>query len=230
MPQKIRLGLIGCGGMGEQHSARFDRVDDRVTVSAAAEIDAKRLAVAGRYLPQAKLVTDYHELLDDVDAVLIALPHHLHHPATLDCLAAGKHVLLEKPMANSEQQCLEIIAAQKRSGCTLMIAYCMRFHPLVIRMKQLLDEKRYGECFQLSIWTEQFTDAPEGHWFRSAEQLGKTRADYDLLLVKLNRAADKMDPVLALYRDQILFLKHNLNARAISSLDVERARIEITNS
>lgn len=61
---------------------------------------------------------------------------------------------------------------------------------------------------------------------RSAEQLSRTRADYERLLGAMNRAAAKMDPVLSLYRDQVLFLKHNLNARAISSLDIERAKIE----
>lgn len=61
---------------------------------------------------------------------------------------------------------------------------------------------------------------------RSAEQLARTRVDYDKLYAAMNRAAGKMDPVLALYQDQVLFLKHNLNARAISSLDVERTQIE----
>ena len=61
---------------------------------------------------------------------------------------------------------------------------------------------------------------------RSAEQLSRTRADYDKLYAAMQRAASKMDPVLSLYQDQVLFLKHNLNARAISSLDVERSQIE----
>lgn len=61
---------------------------------------------------------------------------------------------------------------------------------------------------------------------RSAEQLGRTRADYDKLYAAMQRAAAKMDPVLSLYQDQVLFLKHNLNARAINSLDVERTQIE----
>lgn len=61
---------------------------------------------------------------------------------------------------------------------------------------------------------------------RSAEQLGRTKADYDKLYAAMQRAAAKMDPVLSLYQDQVLFLKHNLNARAISSLDVERTEIE----
>ena len=61
---------------------------------------------------------------------------------------------------------------------------------------------------------------------RSAEQLARTRADYDKLLAAMNRAASKMEPVLQLYQDQVLFLKHNLNARAISSLELEKTKIE----
>lgn len=62
---------------------------------------------------------------------------------------------------------------------------------------------------------------------RSERQLIATENDYEDLIRAMNRAADKMDPVLSLYQDQVLFLKHNLNARAISSLDVERAEIEL---
>lgn len=61
---------------------------------------------------------------------------------------------------------------------------------------------------------------------RSERQLIQTREQFEDLMVAMNRAADKMDPVLALYNDQVLFLKHNLNARAISSLELERAEIE----
>jgi hypothetical protein len=61
---------------------------------------------------------------------------------------------------------------------------------------------------------------------RSAEQLAGTRADYEKLLAAMNKAAGKMDPVLQLYQDQVLFLKHNLNARAISSLELEKTKIE----
>ena len=61
---------------------------------------------------------------------------------------------------------------------------------------------------------------------RSEQQLENTRRDYEVLLAAMNRAASKMDPVLSLYQDQVLFLKHNLNARAISSLELERTQIE----
>jgi len=61
---------------------------------------------------------------------------------------------------------------------------------------------------------------------RSEKQLFDTKSQFDGLVLAMNRAAEKMDPVLALYQDQVLFLKHNLNARAISSLEIERAQIE----
>ncbi|MEO0399505.1 MAG: DUF2959 domain-containing protein [Pseudomonadota bacterium] len=61
---------------------------------------------------------------------------------------------------------------------------------------------------------------------RSERQLFSTKNDFEDLMSAMNRAADKMDPVLALYNDQVLFLKHNLNARAISSLEMERTEIQ----
>jgi predicted dehydrogenase len=107
-----------------------------------------------------------------VDAVLIALPHHLHHSVGLQCLQAGKHVLMEKPLANSEAECLELIQAAHEQGVLLMVAYCMRYHPVVARIKQLLDEKTYGEVFHVAIWTEQLTKRPPGHWTRESQKLG----------------------------------------------------------
>ena len=61
---------------------------------------------------------------------------------------------------------------------------------------------------------------------RSERQLSQTKTQFEDLMFAMNRAADKMDPVLALYNDQVLFLKHNLNARAITSLETERTEIE----
>ncbi len=61
---------------------------------------------------------------------------------------------------------------------------------------------------------------------RSEDQLNETRVRFDQLVSAMNRASSKMDPVLAIYGDQVLFLKHNLNARAIASLESERVRIE----
>lgn len=129
-------------------------------------------AVADLLPGSPRVVTDYREILPDVDAVFVVLPHHLHHPVSIECLNAGKHVLVEKPMANSEQECIEMMEAAERNQRVLMVAYCMRFHPLVREMQRLLENKAYGDVFQLSIWTEQYTHPPEGHWIRDAKTLG----------------------------------------------------------
>jgi len=170
--ERIRLGLIGCGGMAKAHVARFEAAQDRMRLAAAVDVVTERAQAVAELLPGARVAADYREILDDVDAVLIALPHHLHHPVAMACLAAGKHVLLEKPMAISERECLELIDAAEQADRTLMIAYCMRFHPLVVRLKELLDARAYGDLFQLSIWTEQLTHYPEGHWGLKAATLG----------------------------------------------------------
>jgi predicted dehydrogenase len=79
---------------------------------------------------------------------------------------------MEKPLANSEEQCLDLIESADRQGVKLMVAYCMRFHPLTLRLKELIEERRYGETFHVSIWTEQFTRFPEGSWAHRADTLG----------------------------------------------------------
>ncbi|MYD92985.1 MAG: Gfo/Idh/MocA family oxidoreductase [Chloroflexi bacterium] len=157
---RLRLGLIGCGGMGSRHAEGFDRLEDRVSVTVAVDIEPRRAQAVANQFPRCRTATDYREVLDHVDAVLIALPHGLHHPAARYFLDSGKHVLLEKPMATTEDHCLDLIEASERSERVLMTAYVMRFHPLVVRMKELLDQRVYGDVFQVSIWTEQFTRLP----------------------------------------------------------------------
>ena len=169
---KIKLAMVGCGGMGGTHMRRFHTLSDRVELAAAVDVVRERAEATVEQFPGAIVATDYHEVLDSVDAVLLALPHHLHFSVGQACLNAGVHVLLEKPMANYEVACKELIEASDSSGKVLMIAYCMRFHPIVQHLKELLDEGAYGEVFQVSIWTEQLTRYPPEHWASSKERLG----------------------------------------------------------
>lgn len=169
----LRIGIVGCGGMARSHVTRFNEVKDRCRITAVADIEIGRAqAVADLLEHPTKVACDYREIFDEVDAVLLVLPHDLHHPVSIEFLDRGKHVLVEKPMANSEAECLEMLEAAKRNQRILMVAYCMRFHPLVLEMKRLIDTKAYGDLFQLSIWTEQYTHPPEGHWIREAKRLG----------------------------------------------------------
>ena len=168
----LRLGLIGCGSMGSRHAEGFDQLGIRVRVTVAVDLEPRRARAVADQFPGCRAATDYRAVLDDVDGVLIALPHRLHHPAARFFLNAGKHVLLEKPMATTEEHCLDLIEASERANRVLMTAYVMRFNPLVIRMKDLLDQRAYGDVFQVSIWTEQFTRLPSQGGLTTVAWLG----------------------------------------------------------
>ncbi len=171
--RKTRIGIIGCGGMARSHASRFEDVLDRIEITAVVDADHERAQGVSELLNGVPVAeTNYRNIYDLVDAVLVVVPHHLHHAVSMDCLRAGKHVLVEKPMALTESECVEMIVESKKQDRVLMVAYCMRFHPLVVKMKELLDSKAYGEVFQLSIWTEQLTERDAGHWSRSAATLG----------------------------------------------------------
>ena len=169
---KHKVILIGCGIMAKQHSARFERVKDRAEISAVVDIERERAQTLSDLLPNHPPVfTDYHEAFPYGDAVLQSLPHHLHAQCTIDCLDAGLHVLAEKPLANTEAECLAMIDAAKRNRRILMVGYCMRYHPLIREMHRLIREEVYGKCFQLSIWTEQLTML-RSPWLGKRELLG----------------------------------------------------------
>lgn len=169
---KISMGIIGCGGMAGSHQNGYMELGDIMQVTATCDINLESARKAAENVG-AKLVTaDYREMVDSVDAVLVSLPHDLHFEVGMFFLKAGKHVLMEKPMCNTEKECIELIETAEREQRVLMTAYPVRYWPIVTKMKELVDNKTYGDVFQMSIWTEQFTRFPEGHWSRSAARLG----------------------------------------------------------
>ncbi|MCX6050161.1 MAG: Gfo/Idh/MocA family oxidoreductase [Chloroflexi bacterium] len=168
----LRLGLIGCGGMGDVHRQAIEQLQGRAAFTAAVDLDLARATATAAHLGCSTVATDYREILPAIDAAIVAVPHHLHHQIGLDLLTAGKHLLMEKPLANSENECLDLIQTAQAVDRTLMVAYCMRFHPVIVEMERLLKAKTYGELFQLSIWTEQHTQGEPGSWMHQKATLG----------------------------------------------------------
>ncbi len=89
---RVKLALIGCGGMSAAHVRRFHLLRDRLQLVAAVDVDEARARQVREHLPDVRVATDHRSVLDLVDAVLVVLPHHLHHPVAKECLQAGKHV------------------------------------------------------------------------------------------------------------------------------------------
>jgi predicted dehydrogenase len=135
---QVRWGLLGCGDIARKRVARAINDDPHSRLVGACRRDPSRLqafcsafGVERAYTRDADLLAD-----PDLDAVYIATPVHLHLPQTLAAAAAGKHVLVEKPMALSVAECDRMIEACQRHGVLLGIAYYRRFYPVVDRIKQ----------------------------------------------------------------------------------------------
>ncbi len=170
--KKIRLGIVGCGGMAASHESGFRYLGDLCEVTAACDIVEERARRAAQALGAGYWTTDYRTMTDYVDAVLVVLPHHLHFECGMFFLEHGKHVLMEKPLCNTEQECLTLADTARDRGLTLMCAYPVRYYAAISKLKELLDSGEYGKIFQMSIWTEQYTDAHTFPWALSAEKLG----------------------------------------------------------
>lgn len=152
------------------HTSNYDGLETRMEVTAVCDIVREKAENAAKATGAKHIIIDWREMLDHVDAVLLSLPHQLHHTVGMACLQAGKHVLMEKPLAVSEAECLDLIHTADKADRILMTAYVMRYHPLVRQFKEILDSKKYGEVFQVSIWTEQHTQRPG--WYCTQAGLG----------------------------------------------------------
>ena len=178
----IRVGMIGCGKMSASHIRALAPLQERMRFTGFADIDLDRARAAASAAPGAVAVTDYEALFDHVDAVVIALPHDLHFPVGLACLSAGKHVLMEKPLALTEEECLKLIDADTSPDPVLMAGYVMRHDPMWRTMGEHLRDGTYGEPFHVPapdavIFKETWQ---AGQWFRAGAvwNIGKSKLFY----------------------------------------------------
>ena len=133
----VRVGVIGVGVMGSNHARVLAELPGIELVGLADPEGAPAESVA-EYLG-CRVVRSHRQLIElGVDAVTIAAPTHLHHPIALECIAAGCHVLVEKPIASSVEEGQAIVNAARRKGVTLMVGHVERFNPAVDAIKEAL--------------------------------------------------------------------------------------------
>ncbi len=155
----LGVGILGAGFFGAYHARAIAAVEGARLVAACAE----ELPLAETFTAEhgGKPYGDWRAMLDDksVDAVAITAPHHLHCRLAVAALEAGKHVLLEKPMALSVAECTRIIASAEASRCKLMVGQIMHFvRPLLVAREILergdLGKPVTGSSALLKTWME----------------------------------------------------------------------------
>jgi len=151
---KLRAAFIGTGRISDLHALAY-LDDERADIVAVCDSDIDLALARGRRwgVPTEQIFSNYHDMLalDEIDLVEILLPHHLHQRATLDALAAGKHVSVQKPMALNLAQADEMIAAAKEAGPTLKVYENFIFYPPVQRAKALIDNGEIGDPLTIRI-------------------------------------------------------------------------------
>ena len=144
MESELRVAVIGCGNIAKAHLEAMRDLPARPVVMVEI-IEARSRAYAETYGPARHHTQIADAFADDVDAVLICLPHHLHRPAAVAAAQSGKHVLTEKPMAMSLQEADEMIAAAQANGVCLMVGQVLRFRGANMRARQLIRDGRIGQ-------------------------------------------------------------------------------------
>ena len=143
---QVRLGVIGAGMQGISHLRQFAR-HPLVELRAICDINDELLKSSAEIFGIPLQFTDYGELVagDEVDAVVIVLPDHLHRDAAVRALEAGKHVLLEKPMATNLDDAAAIEAAAANSDRCFMLNLSNRWMYAFSEGRKILDGGAYGE-------------------------------------------------------------------------------------
>src|SRR5436190_13769663 len=161
MPSKVsgpvRVALIGSGGISGAHAQGFLKHPDKLKCVAMCDVSEANLkSRTAQFEPsgtKARTFADWKvmlkEMRDEVDAVDICLPHHLHAPAILDAAAAGKHIICEKPMCMSLAEADRIGDAVTKSGVTYMSAHNQLFMPVVQEAKRMIDAGELGKIYWL---------------------------------------------------------------------------------
>jgi len=148
----VRIGIVGCGHWGSKWIRIFSSLGAHV--KALCDVDKGTLKVAASKALEATLFRSHQSMIarGGVEAVYIATPPPTHFQIAKDCLTAGKHVLLEKPMTLRSKQGLKLISLAEENGCILMVGDTFIYNRAVQELKRLVDEGEIGSLRHIRCW------------------------------------------------------------------------------
>jgi myo-inositol 2-dehydrogenase/D-chiro-inositol 1-dehydrogenase len=170
----VRCGLIGYGAWGAHHARAIAGAQQARLVAVAARSEASR-ARAHQEHPGCRVFGDYHDLLkqDDLDAVAVALPSHLHFEAARAVLASGRHLLLEKPMCLAVADCDELMTLARARNLVLAVGHEMRVSTLWGKARELIAAGTLGDPLYIlvELWRRPYRLGADG-WRYDIDRVG----------------------------------------------------------
>lgn len=170
----IRCGIIGYGGtfnMGRYHADCINFTEG-LEVTAVCDISPERIEVAKQELPGLKgYFTNLDDMLamEDIDLVVVVVPHNIHTSITLKCLEAGKHVIVEKPFCIKVEDADIMISKALEKGLTLSVFHNRRWDPDYLTIKEIISKGLIGDVFHIEASSVKY--GHPGFWWRSSKEI-----------------------------------------------------------
>lgn len=152
----LRLAVIGAGHLGKIHARLAKQLPGSILTAVVDPVEASRQAVATDL--QVATYADYHPILDQFDAAIVATPTQFHHAVVMELLERGKHVLVEKPIAHTSGEAEEMVTAAADLDLVLQVGHVERFNPAWMRVAPQLGEAKFISARRLAPYTCRSTD------------------------------------------------------------------------
>jgi len=146
----VRIGLVGYGYWGPNLVRNFHEIPT-AEITALCDLREDRLKPLARKFPSAKLTTHHEELIRDksIDALIIATPISTHYEIARQALTAGKHVMIEKPLAQNVRQAMILTQLARRHNRILMVGHTFEYNPAVLKVAEILKAGEVGKLFYI---------------------------------------------------------------------------------
>jgi len=199
---KVRIGIIGVGYLGTQH-ARILSYLEEAELKGVADIDFKKAVEIGNR-HGVEYFENFEDMLDEIDAAIVATPTSEHFSISMRLLNEGKSVLVEKPITETVEQAEQLVAKAKKSGAILQVGHLERFNPAVEAIENMISDPKFIEVQRLGSF--------------SARSL-----DIDVVL---DLMIHDLDIILALIKDEVKVIRSSGIHVLSEKIDIANARLE----
>ena len=174
MFRPLKMCVVGCGRVSKSHLAGMIEAPQKIEIAAIVSRDPEKAKAFQHDYGVPRAYSSLEQALEapDIEAVDLCLPNHLHRDAAVRSAEAGKHVLVEKPMANSVAECEAMVAAAEEHGVVLMVGQSRRFYDAVFKSRELAGEGAIGDLVSITALLFAYLESPPTDWWRSREKAG----------------------------------------------------------